>query len=318
MSNDPGIKHVISVSGGKDSTATLLIALDRCSRDNILPVFCDTGNEHEIVYEYLTYLELTLDIKILRLKADFSAQINRKRMFIARDMRTRRKNGKRVRWSNKAKRRVLANLHPTGNPFLDLCMLKGRFPSRLAQFCTQELKRNVIVAYQIDLVDQGYQVLSWQGVRRDELLNRKNAKKIERIGGGIWTFRPIVNWTARQVFEYCAKKNIKPNPLYLQGMSRVGCMPCINVNKKELNEIYRRFPEQLHEKARWENKVTLCSKQNAATFILAPGISPDQAKDNGIWSAVEWAKTTHGGRQMNLLGDLHDANSCTSSYGLCD
>ena len=52
---------------------------------------------------------------------------------------------------------------------LDLCMWR-RFPSRKAQFCTEELKRYMAVAFQIDLIDAGHQVLSWQGVRRDESL----------------------------------------------------------------------------------------------------------------------------------------------------
>lgn len=311
------IKHVVSVSSGKDSQAVLLLALENCPRENVLPIFCDTGNEHSIVYEHLDYLEQVLDIKIVRLKADFSEQIARKRMFIARDMRHGRKNGKRIRWSNKAKRRALEHLHPTGNPFLDLCMWKGRFPSRKAQFCTEELKRNMAVEYQLSLVDAGHQVLSWQGVRRDESHNRRNAKKFERVGGGIWIFRPIVEWTAMQVFEFCAKRKIEPNPLYKQGMTRVGCMPCINVNKAELREIAKRFPGAIDEKARWEKLVALCSKRQAATFIPAPGITPDQAKDNTIWHVVEWAKTTRGGKQFDLLGDLEEPNACSSAYGLC-
>lgn len=312
------IKHVVSVSGGKDSTATLLLALENCQRNSIVPIFCDTGNEHEAVYEYLGYLEQALDISIIRLKADFSDRIAAKRMFIARDMRKGRKNGKRIRWSNKAKRRALENLHPTGIPFLDLCMWKGRFPSRKAQFCTEELKRNMAISFQLDQIDAGHQVLSWQGVRRDESINRRNAKKMERIGGWLWTFRPIVEWSAMQVFEYCAARGIQPNPLYKQGMTRVGCMPCINVNKAELAEISRRFPEAIEEKAEWERKVALCSKRMAATFIPAPGITPEQAKDNTIWHVVEWAKTTRGGRQFDLLADLEEPDACVSAYGLCD
>ena len=30
------IKHVVSVSGGKDSAATLLLALERCPRDSVV------------------------------------------------------------------------------------------------------------------------------------------------------------------------------------------------------------------------------------------------------------------------------------------
>jgi len=205
------IKHIISVSGGKDSTATLLIALERCPREDIIPIFCDTGNEHEQTYEYLNYLEQALDIRIHRLKADFAEQIAAKRMFIARDKRTGRdKSGRKIRWSNKAKRRALAVMHPTGNPFLDLCIWKGRFPSRKAQFCTQELKRDMAVMFQLDLIDQGHSVLSWQGVRRDESQNRRKAKLMERIAHRLWTFRPIVTWSALDVFDYCAAKSVNP------------------------------------------------------------------------------------------------------------
>jgi len=292
--------------------------MENCSRDSILPIFCDTGNEHQAVYEYLDYLEAALDITIHRLKADFSEQIARKRMFIARDQRNGRKNGTRLRWSNKSKRRALAALHPTGNPFLDLCMWKGRFPSRKAQFCTEELKRNMAVEFQLELIDAGHQVLSWQGVRRDESQARKDAKKIERLNPKMWAFRPLVEWTAAQVFEYCASRGIQPNPLYKQGMSRVGCMPCINVNKEELRQIAQRFPEMISEKAEWERKVALCSKRMAATFIPAPGMSNHEAAKQTIWTVVEWAKTTRGGKQFNLLACLDEKTACASAYGLCE
>ena len=161
------LKHVISVSAGKDSTATLLLALERCPAGSVVPIFCDTGNEHQATYDYLAYLEQALGITITRLKADFTKQLAAKRMFIARDVRTGRdRTGRKLRWSNKAKRRALAVMHPTGNPFLDLCMWKGRFPSRKAQFCTEELKRNMAVEFQLELMEAGHRVISWQGVRR--------------------------------------------------------------------------------------------------------------------------------------------------------
>jgi len=358
------IKHVISVSGGKDSTATLLLALERCPRESILPIFCDTGNEHEAVYEYLSYLEQALGISIVRLKADLSDRFQPRRMWISRDQRTRREydtvpvfdsdgnpvpkrdgrgniimrkvkrngvivvepaqktkkvgGGRRVRWTNKAKRRALSVLYPSGNPFLDLCMLKGRFPSRKAQFCTQELKRNIAVAFQIDQIDAGHRVISWQGVRSDESEARKNAKKIERIGPNMWAFRPIVEWTALDVFDYCAKKGIHPNPLYLQGSNRVGCMPCINCSKDELRQISKRHPEHIERIAEWEPIVATASKRGLATFFPAPGMSNREASKQTIEKVIEWSRTTRGGRQFDLLFDLDQPSGCSSSYGLCD
>ena len=58
--------NCISVSGGKDSTALLLWAIE--NMDEIRPVFADTGNEHEITLEYVDYLEQVTGIKIARVR----------------------------------------------------------------------------------------------------------------------------------------------------------------------------------------------------------------------------------------------------------
>lgn len=361
------ILHVVSVSGGKDSAATLLLALSRFRRDRVVPIFCDTGNEHEAVYEYLAYLEQALDIQIHRLRASFDDEIAAKRMFIARDRRVGREypravvldrdgkpvpkrdargnivtrtvvrrgetvvkvvpktrkvgGGRKVRWSNKAKRRALEILHPTGNPYLDLCLWKGRFPSRKAQFCTQELKTKPAVLFQLELVDQGHTVVSWQGVRRDESANRRNALKYERIGPGLFAFRPLVEWSAAQVFDHCAQAGIQPNPLYLQGCSRVGCMPCINVGKDELRQIAVRWPEHVARISEWELLVGQASKRGFSTFMSDGHEDPDRREifaDLNIHARVEWAKTSRGGKQYDLLADLIEPTACASSYGLCD
>lgn len=355
------VVHVVSVSGGKDSLATLLIALERCGRDNVIAIFCDTGNEHEDTYAYLRYLEQRLGITLVRLRADFTLQLAAKRQFIARDTRTAREgvrrqvldaagrpvqarrpgdgalmfaadgkpvyktrkcSGRKVRWSNKAKRRALAVMYPSGNPFLDLCMWKGRFPSRKAQFCTEELKRNMAVGFQLELIEAGHKVISWQGVRRDESQNRRKAKKLERVGGGLWILRPIADWTADQVFAFATERGLRPNPLYLQDMNRVGCMPCINCSKGELRAIAARFPEHPARIAEWERIVSACSKRGYSTFMADAHPAKDRREvfaELNIWARIEWSKTSRGGRQFNLLDEEENsAQGCSSSYGLCD
>lgn len=124
-------KHILSISGGKDSTALWILA--KIERDlDVTPVFADTGHEHPETYAYLDYLETVLG-PITRVQADFSRLFERRRKFIA------------EKWTESGVThehvaQVLALLRPTGNPFLDLCMLKGRFPSTKARFCSQELK----------------------------------------------------------------------------------------------------------------------------------------------------------------------------------
>jgi 3'-phosphoadenosine 5'-phosphosulfate sulfotransferase (PAPS reductase)/FAD synthetase len=367
------IKHVVSVSGGKDSAATLLIALHRFGHARVVPIFCDTGNEHEQTYEYLGYLESALGVVITRLRADFSEQLIGKRMFIARDVRKAREYkrvpktdrngqpvwkrdklgeivkepvyeldadgkptevvkewrqvqrmgwdaGRKVKWSNKAKRRALSVMQPSGNPFLDLCMWKGRFPSRKAQFCTEELKTNMAVEFQLALIEQGHKVVSWQGVRRDESFNRRNVLKFEAIGGGMFCFRPIADWSAADVFAFCALHGLKPNPLYLQDMTRVGCMPCINVNKPELKQIALRFGEHLVRISDWEWKVSMASKRGFSTFMADAHAAKDRRvifAELNIWERVRWANTSRGGRQFSLIPE-EESKACSSAYGLCE
>lgn len=300
---------LVSFSGGKDSTATLLLALERLPKANVFPAFADTGNEHPAVYEYLLYIEKKLGIRIKRLHADFTDRWWARRDYV------------RDHWSAKGVhddiiRRVLQLLEkgPTGNPFLDLCVIKGRFPSRMAQFCTQELKKFPLIDYTMWLVERHRNIESWQGVRADESAVR--AKLVEReINGEPFTiYRPILKWTAAEVFAFHRKHGVEPNPLYKMGMNRVGCMPCINVSKGELLTISRRFPEHIARIAEWERILGEASKRGASSFFTEREGEPT----GGIGVKVDWAKTLHGGQQYDLLASGEELSGCASSYGLCD
>jgi 3'-phosphoadenosine 5'-phosphosulfate sulfotransferase (PAPS reductase)/FAD synthetase len=314
--------HVVSVSSGKDSDETLRQAIERFPIERVRAVICDTGNEHPLVWEHIAYIERRFAIQVDVLRADFTAEILAKRQFIAADVRRGRDaNGRRVRWSNKAKRRALAQLYPSGNPFLDLCMWKGRFPSRKAQFCTQELKTAMLVQYQQALVEAGHRVVSWQGVRRDESQNRRNALRFERLQPRTYAYRPLVDWTAAQVFASLAAHDVEVNDLYRQGMRRVGCMPCINARKEEIREIAMRWPEHPDRIADWERRVSDCSKRGYSTFMIDAHEAQDRRRvfaDLNIWSRIEWSKTTRGGKQYDLLGSNDEPQACASAYGLCE
>jgi 3'-phosphoadenosine 5'-phosphosulfate sulfotransferase (PAPS reductase)/FAD synthetase len=304
--------HLVSVSGGKDSTATLLLALKQFP-ERTMAVFADTGNEHELTYEYLSYLEQALGINIHRLRADFSDRFESKRKWIREKWPLHGVPADRVE-------RALELLHPTGVPFLDLCMLKGRFPSRMAQFCTQELKTIPLTEYAMWLGDQfECPIWSWQGVRRDESARRANALGLEDLTGGIYAFRPIAGWTAQQTVDFVVKLcGVQLNPLYSMGMTRVGCMPCINASKAELAEIARRFPEHIERIAEWERLVNWVSRRGVGSFFPAPTAdSRGELRGTNIHSVVRWAKTLRGGKVANPIYD-EPAPACASSYGLCE
>lgn len=357
--------NLLSVSGGKDSTAMILNAIER--EVDFECCFADTGNEHEDCYEYLEYLQDKLGIKIQVAKADFTIVIQGKREYIEKhwikDLTAGREGswvkqmGKNIEglppkpdwepedrtehhaingwmWQREviglsieqAEERVelaLEILVPTGNPFLDMCIWKGRFPSPKARFCTDELK-TIPITQQIVLpiIRSGRKVRSWQGVRADESIRRAAYPMHERIDLGVWVYRPILHLTASEVFGLHYKHGIKPNPLYLKGMSRVGCMPCIMCRKSELSEISRRFPEVIARLKKWEEMVSQAAKQGSSTFFDTRSYADDKYNTHytteGIEAAVLWSKTERGGRQFNLFTETEDIPSCSSNYGLCE
>jgi hypothetical protein len=62
------VRHILSLSGGKDSTALAIYMRDRVPE--IEYVFCDTGDELPETYEYLGRLEAFLGRPIVRLNPD--------------------------------------------------------------------------------------------------------------------------------------------------------------------------------------------------------------------------------------------------------
>ena len=314
------ILHVVSVSGGKDSAATAILALETQPRDSLRFVFCDTGNEHETTYDYLGYMERHLGIQIDRLTRTFDREIANKSEYIL------------AKWPGKGVpqadcERAAAAMVPTGNPYLDLCVWKGRFPSRKAQFCTQFLKTEPMVEYQMDLIDRGecQAVWSWQGVRMDESESRRSrlhisghlCRMFEEVGGGLYNYRPILRWTAMDAFDAAACYGLKPNPLYLQDMGRVGCMPCINANKDEILAISKRFPGHIDRIEMWEARVALTSKRMEASFFPDPDRDAHLNK-RGIRNVVEWSKTQRGGVLMDFIRISEEPAACSSEYGLCE
>ena len=308
--------RLVSVSGGKDSTACLLLALERHPREEVRAVFADTGNEHAQTYEYIDYLERATGVMIHRLKADFAMQIERKAEFV------------RTKWplhgvSQDKVERALAVLKPTGNPYLDLCIWKGRFPSRKAQFCTEQLKTLPLTEYALELIDQHGAVESWQGVRADESLSRRDLPERDDQGGGLTIYRPIIRWTAMEVFAFIASKGIEANPLYRQGMGRVGCMPCINARKDEVLEIAKRFPAEVDRIEEWEHIVKEASKRDGTTFFAAANHGEDLTVEESVLrgnirSIVEWSKTSRGGTQYDFIRMDDEPLACASAYGLCE
>jgi len=363
LTNDD-VVHIVSVSGGKDSTATRLVAMERGV--DVRMVFADTQHEHDETYRYLDYLE-TVFGPIQRVRADFARLMAGKRRYIEAHWFDDLTAGREGVWqwrgtgpapdhqppaprdvyrsamldgwkwvqairpwtADRARAHVaeaLDVMQPTGNAFLDLCIWKGRFPSTRRRFCSEELKHNPIRDQIYEpLHADGLVVVSWQGVRAAESASRAYLDVVDQPSADVIVYRPIITWTAEDVFAIHRKHGVRWNPLYEQGMGRVGCMPCINASKREMAEIARRWPKVIDWLERMEAEASKSSKYAISTFGDLRKIHPDfnydtseNLKDeHGIRAYVAWAQTSRGGRQWGL--DLAPpVSECSSIYHLCE
>lgn len=304
------VRPVVSVSGGKDSTATYLLCLEQTGGD-FDAVFADTGNEHPHTYEYVARLhERTGGPKVRVVKADFSWELTRKKAYL--------ESGKAVSrsvrpWTEDRVREVLAaGFEPTGIPFLDLCRMKGMFPSRKRAFCSEILKRATLQeqAHQ-PLIDSGYHVISWQGIRAEESVRRSCYPmwEISPESESVTIYRPLMGWTVEDVAAMHKRHNVPLNPLYGMGFSRVGCMPCIQSNKQDIRNIAQICPEHIAKIREWERSIQASNRLGQSTFF-----------HQDIPEVVRWSMTRRSGRQFDLLALAEPPTSevCIYAGGLCE
>ena len=195
-----------------------------------------------------------------------------------------------------------------------LVRIKGRPPSRKAQFCTEILKlrpqrRWIREAFGVGGAFDGCDYIRYKGVRRDESNTRRDTP-LEQ-----WDdyfdcplVSPIFDWSKTMCFDYVKAHGEPINPLYKLGFNRVGCAPCINSGKADIVNWAARRPEMIE-------KVRGLEERTGRTFFVP--VDRD-GQINRIDEVVLWARTSRGGNQIKLLPIEDDLPACESKYGLCE
>ena len=205
----------VLVSGGKDSTATLLLAIEKHEKKNVLPIFTDTGFESKITYEYLKYLEQKLGIEIIRLRNpdyDLLSLIRAKKRF----------PNSRLRFCTAILKQVPVAMYLIGKKDVQELWMGIR---------TEESRRRKERYGHLSPEDT-WRYSEWLSTG---YLRKKDLEKLSHV----WCRFPIVDWTEEQVFEYIKEKGVEPNPLYKMGHTRVDCYPCILGSLKDYKACWK-------------------------------------------------------------------------------
>ena len=213
MFDNKGDKLLLNISGGKDSTAMILYMKENGFKPEELEyIFMDTGWESVKTYQYLDYLEEQLNITIHRTRSNIKVRPKDEEIY----------------------NQCLELMGRTYSDMVALILDKQMFPSRIAQYCTGALKIKPFVDF---LDTQDYQAISCVGIRREESAKRAGYPEWEfNESFDVWVWRPLIDYTEKDVIDIHKRHNIMPNPLYLEGSHRVGCYPCIQSNKAEMKE----------------------------------------------------------------------------------
>ena len=74
------------------------------------------------------------------------------------------------------------------------------------------------------------------GVRKEQNYFRKTLKAEEPAPYHSVRFHPMLEWTAKEVFQYIKQYNIPRHPLDKEGYLSIGCEPCTRKRHPEIDE----------------------------------------------------------------------------------
>lgn len=195
--------YVLSLSGGKDSTALLLRLLEE-NRPLDLVLFCDTGLEFPAMYAHIAKLERNVSIPIKHLQSDYPF------LYWFRDYMPKRKN------PDLEKYRGLSWAGPRN------------------RWCTAVMKIRVVERYLRNL-RKDYNIIQYIGIAADE------PKRIRKEVGIIYPLVEW-GMTEADCLQYCYERGYDWDGLY-NLFKRVSCWCCPLQSLSELRKLHKHFPE---------------------------------------------------------------------------
>ena len=234
--------HVVSLSGGKDSTAMLLRMIEEGMKIDII-LFCDTGLEFPAMYRHLDKVEKDTGAHITRICAnhDFEHMLLHHEIMV-------KKNGE----------------HKQHRGF--------SWPGPHYRWCTRDLKERPREAF-LRPLQKKYDIIEYVGIAADEgyRLERKNNQQ-ENVR------HPLVDWgmTEADCLQYCYDHGYDWEGLY-HYFDRVSCWCCPLQPLADLRQLYEHFPELWAQLKEWDEKTWRSFKADFTVEQLAKRFDLEKA-----------------------------------------
>ena len=235
------MKVIVTFSGGKDSLAALLWTRDHITR-NFTTVFCDTGWEHPLTYEYINRIADKLHLDLVTLKSKkYDGMVDLARQ--------------KKRWPSTRARFCTEELKtkPTIDYVLDevqdnMLMIQG---IRAAESASRAKMSAQCTYFKYYFEPYGYDK---NGKPKKHTYRGKEVRLFrEKFADDL--LRPVFDWSAQQVIDSILAAGLEPNPLYRMGYKRVGCWPCVMANQRDILNIARQAPERIAQNGNAKRRI---------------------------------------------------------------
>lgn len=217
--------HVVSFSGGKDSTAMLLRMIEENYPIDII-LYCDTGLEFPEMEEHIDKVEKYIGRSITRLKSEKDFMY----------------------WATEHIREVKSDKIP-GTKSGDIVNGYG-YPTLFSRWCTNKLKTQVISNYFKEL-RKDFEIIEYVGIAVDEP-KRKRDKVY-----------PLIEWKMTEVdcLQYCYDRGFNWGGLY-EIWNRVSCWCCPLQSLGDLRKLKKHRPELWDRLKEMDNELSKTLRPN--------------------------------------------------------
>lgn len=285
------MKIVVSFSGGKDSHACLIEAVNKYGKDKVEAVYCDTGWEHPDTYTHIKYVVDSLGVRLTILKSrfDFVSLAEYKKRFP----------------STKAR---FCTEELKAKPMIDWVLSQDDSLIIIQGIRSGESKARAEMEQECMYFKHYFQPLpngKKYTYRKKDVL--KWCKKYDAS-----ILRPIKDWSAQDVINCILNVGQKPNPLYYKGFSRVGCFPCVMCRHSEILNIIKNDKLAFDRLKEAELRI--------GTTLFSPDYIPKYACANGLYPFVSDVEKYLTDKNATLdMFEPEGGYSCMSLFhGLCE
>ncbi|TKB46339.1 phosphoadenosine phosphosulfate reductase family protein [Thalassotalea mangrovi] len=267
------IKHVLGLSGGKDSSALALYVKETRPDLDIEYFFTDTGYELPETNDFIIKLEQQLG------------------------------------YIHKLNARSLNNIDGRGEKtFKNLLKEHGNYlPSQRDRWCTVQLKLKPFEKWVDEFIADGYEIHNYVGIRADEP-DRSGFMTIEKPIKSIFPFRE--DGIVKSDIENILQRNGLELPEYYKWRSRSGCTFCFYQRKIEWLKLKDKHPDLFEQAKDFEKGDDTNTTVGERFYWMGQGQPLDTLEDPEVQQRImnnhekQKARFLKKKRRNALLGDI--------------